>query len=460
MKSKNFVNVNVNPCKMCMPLGAVIAFRGIENSMMLLHGSQGCTAYMRNHLTTHFSEPVDIASSSLHEHATIHGGGENLKKGLRNLIEIYNPEVIGIATTCLAETIGEDVRRIVTEFREANIIPGLHLLVTNTPGYGGTLYEGYFSALTDMVKQAAKPSPGNGRINVIMGHVSPGDVRNIKGLLELFGIDHVLLPDISRTFDAPFSHEFRRIPEGGTRYGDIVGMAGARATLELGVTIPEAISPGKYLEKEYGIPLYRTPLPIGLENTDAFVRILEELSGRNATEKLLEERGRLIDGMIDMHKLNGEIEAMLYGEPDLVYSVACLCLENGIHPSVVATGSKNAGFTELLSSRTGSSRKTPLILDGTDFETLEKLALERGVNLLIGNSQGKQITEKHGIPPVRIGFPIQDRYGGQRLVYTGYNGSLKLLDDLGNAVLAKKFGMHRKIMLEKYFENEPATQNT
>ena len=94
-----------------------------------------------------------------------------------------------------------------------------------------------------------------------------------------------------------------------------------------------------------------------------------------------------------------------------------------------------------------------IVLDDTDFETIEKCAMERKVNLIIGNSNGKQITEKYGIPPVRIGFPIQDRYGGQRLVYTGYNGSLKLLDDIANTILAKKFGMHRKVMREMYYES-------
>ena len=335
MKNRNFVNLNINPCKMCMPMGAAIAFRGIENSMMMLHGSQGCSAYMRNHLTTHYSEPIDIASSSLHENATIYGGTNNLKKGLKNLIQLYRPKIIGVTTTCLAETIGEDLNRIIREFSAENDVSDIHIIMTNTPGYGGSLYEGYFRALRDIVRSVAKEAPRNEKVNVIMAHTSPGDVRNIKGILESFGIDYIMLPDISDTLDAPFSREFKRIPEGGTAYKDIEMMAGAKATVEIGVTIPVSLSPGKYIEDQFGVPLYRCAIPMGVKNCDSFMKILSEVSAKPVPSMFVDDRGRLIDGMIDIHKLSGEIKSLIYGEPDLVYSVSCLCWENGIEPSII-----------------------------------------------------------------------------------------------------------------------------
>ncbi|WP_027192256.1 nitrogenase component 1 [Fundidesulfovibrio putealis] len=457
MKTRNFVNLNVNPCKMCMPMGAAIALRGIENSMMMLHGSQGCNAYLRTHLTTHFSEPMDIASSSLHENATIYGGGANLKKGLQNLIRIYNPTFIGIATTCLAETIGEDVERIAKEFRAENDLGAVNIIATNTPGYGGTLCEGYFTTLRDILRHVVRPSDRHDRVNVVMAHVSPGDVRNIKSMLQAFGIDAIMFPDISTTFDAPFSRDFSRIPKGGTPHADIAAMSGARATIEIGAAIPEQISPGRYLEDQFGVPLVRSPIPIGVAHCDSFMQVLSSLSGRATPVQFQEDRGKLVDGMIDMHKTSGEIRALVYGDPDQVYSVASLCVENGITPAVLGTGSVSKAYRGLLDKLLEHAGMASTILDDTDFETLEHHTLKNEVNLVVGNSAGKQLTEKYGLPPVRIGFPINDRFGGQRLVYTGYSGSLKLLDDMVNAVLAKKFGMHRVDMLEKYHRvEEPA----
>ncbi|NTV90201.1 MAG: nitrogen fixation protein NifN, partial [Clostridiales bacterium] len=116
MSNRNFTNLNINPCKMCMPMGAVLAFKGVENSMAMLHGSQGCSTYIRRHLSEHYNEPLDVGSSSLSEEGTVYGGERNLKSGLENLIKTYAPSVIGVATTCLAETIGEDINRFTAEF--------------------------------------------------------------------------------------------------------------------------------------------------------------------------------------------------------------------------------------------------------------------------------------------------------------------------------------------------------
>ena len=62
-----------NACKLCSPLGASLVFRGIENSVPLLHGSQGCSTYIRRYLISHFNEPVDIASSNFTEETAVFG---------------------------------------------------------------------------------------------------------------------------------------------------------------------------------------------------------------------------------------------------------------------------------------------------------------------------------------------------------------------------------------------------
>ena len=105
-----------NACKLCTPLGACLAFRGVAGTVPFLHGSQGCATYMRRYIISHFREPMDIASSSLGEKHAIYGGGPNLKQGLQNVMSKYGPQLIGVATTCLTETIGDDVPMFVKEF--------------------------------------------------------------------------------------------------------------------------------------------------------------------------------------------------------------------------------------------------------------------------------------------------------------------------------------------------------
>ncbi|MCI5143100.1 MAG: nitrogenase, partial [Candidatus Electrothrix sp. ATG1] len=117
--SKNHPNYisTTNACKLCKPLGACLAFKGIEGTVPYLHGSQGCATYMRRYIISHYNEPIDIASSSLSEKNAIYGGGPNLKLGLTNVAEKYRPAMIGIATTCLTETIGDDVSMYLNEYK-------------------------------------------------------------------------------------------------------------------------------------------------------------------------------------------------------------------------------------------------------------------------------------------------------------------------------------------------------
>ena len=84
----NFKSSCENPCKMCMPMGGILAFKGVANAMTILHGSQGCATYMRRHIAEHFNEPVDVASSSLNEKGTVFGGKANLKAGIDNMIKL------------------------------------------------------------------------------------------------------------------------------------------------------------------------------------------------------------------------------------------------------------------------------------------------------------------------------------------------------------------------------------
>jgi nitrogenase molybdenum-iron protein NifN len=463
MKSgRNFVNLNVNPCKVCMPLGAATAFKGIENSVVIMHGSQGCSTYIRRHMAAHYNEPIDIASSSLNEKGTVYGGANNLKKGLNNIIKLYNPGVVGIITTCLAETIGENLQGIVQEFatEKPEESEDREFITVSTPGYGGSEHEGYYAALKSIVEKITlKKTTTNKKVNIIVGNMTPGDVRRIKNILEDFDIDFIMLPDISDTLDAPFSMQYKKIPAGGTKIKDIQEMSDSCATIEMGMFVGDEISPGKYLEKEFNVPLYKCPLPIGLGNTDIFVNLLSFITVKNTPIKYTKERGRMLDAFVDSHKFNGEARAAIFGDPETVYSTAKACFEAGIFPVLISSGTKAAGIEEMLKSEMQyyfekHDEKT-MIIEDTDFETIYDYIKQLKVNVTIGNSNGKFITEKEGIPLVRIGFPVHDRMGAQRKVSVGYEGSLSFIDEITNSIIERKYSTYRSRMFNKYYEEVP-----
>jgi nitrogenase cofactor biosynthesis protein NifB len=451
----NMVSLNVNPCKMCMPMGAVSALCGIKGCMSILHGSQGCATYIRRHMATHYNEPVDIASSSLTEEGTVFGGEANLLKGLRNMIDLYAPEVIGVCTTCLAETIGEDVGAIVKKFYAQN--PDLSVKIINiaSPGYGGTQNEGWFAALRAILEQTEPDTTRNGRINIITPQISPADTRWLKHFLAEMGIAFFLLPDLSDNLDGATEKEYKRLKTGGTSILDISAMAGAKLTIEFSEFTDEKDSPAEFLMSAYGVPYVKLPLPIGLRGMDKLIHALTD-DGDVLTLKTRKARGRYLDAMVDSHKHCAQARAAVFGEPDFVNAVVKLCCENGVLPVVAATGSLSAAFCEMLISEGENCAGFHFdegikILVDSDFNAIEKACVERGANLLIGSSDGRRISRKLNIPLIRCAFPIHDYVGGQRVRMFGFDGSLNLLDMIANAMIEKTEANFRADLYAKFF---------
>ncbi|AEG61651.1 nitrogenase component 1 [Desulforamulus ruminis] len=446
------VNVNENPCNMCMPMGGILPFKGVEQAMVIIHGSQGCATYMRRHMAEHFNEPIDVASSSLNEKGTIYGGEKNLKQGLDNVMRAYRPELIGVLTTCLAETIGEDIDRMAQDYLKERDLADFPVVPVSTPGYGGTHAEGYWVTAKKIVEKLACKSEPQNKINVIIPNISPADIREIKRLLQLMGVEYTLFPDFSDTLDRPYRRPYQKMAPGGTRLADIAAMPGARATIQMGMTVEENVSPGKFLQDQFGVPLYNLPIPMGVESTDLFIHLLSVLTGNSIPESLGMERGRLLDCMIDSHKYNFQGRSVIFGEPENVYAVAKTCMENGVYPVVAASGSKNPKWVELLKELFADSPEPVAILNEADFTAVRNKSRELQANIAIGHSDGRYLTEKEGIPLVRMGFPIHDRTGGQRLLSVGYAGTTQFLDRITNTLLENKHKNYRKSMFEKFYQ--------
>jgi nitrogenase molybdenum-iron protein NifN len=441
--------VNENQCQMCMPLGGVIAFKGIENAMVISHGSQGCSTYMRLASVEHFNEPVDIASSGLNEKQTIHGGESNLKKAIDNVLRVYQPQVLGVFTTCLSETMGEDLDRIVTTYKKERNLKNVEIIPVPTPSYSGSHPEGFWAAIRALIVHLAKPTEKHSAINIIVPHISPADLREIKRILGLMRIEYTLIPDYSITLDRPYGGKYQKIPPGGTRTEAIEKMSGAPLTIQFGLTCPDIFSPGKFLEEQFGVPLINLPLPIGVEATDEFINTLRGLTSGPVPDQLALERGWLLDAMADSHKYNSEGRPVIYGEPEWVYALTRVCSENGAPPVVIASATRNSKLSQLLVTVFPEEDEKPILLEDTDFAAIETAAASVGVNIAVGHSGGKFLTERRAIPVVRIGFPIHDRIGGQRILSVGYAGTLAFLDRFTNTLLEAKYASYRTQIRER-----------
>jgi len=430
-----------NACKLCKPLGACLAFRGIEGAVPYLHGSQGCATYMRRYIISHFNEPIDIASSSLGEKNAIYGGGANLKQGLKNVTAKYQPRLIGIATTCLTETIGDDLQMILHEYGHEKMATAEEpiLVTVSTPSYSGTHMEGFHAAVLATIKSLAKKSVATGRINLLPGFVSPADLRHLKEIMAAFRLPATILPDISETLDGPALDEYQLLPAGGTPIAEIRAMGGAAATIEFGSTINDKESGGTYLENGFGVKSHRLTMPIGVTATDKFFALLESLSGQPTPPRYAGERGRLIDSLVDGHKYVFGKRAVVYGEEDLVVGLAGFLAEIGVTPALCGSGGKSGKLRQKVAEATaGLCETAPETYEDIDFHEIEARATELAPDLIVGHSKGYPLARKLNIPLIRVGFPIHDRLGGQRILHIGYRGAQRLFDMVTNSMIQVK----------------------
>ena len=438
-KMPNYISTT-NACKLCKPLGASLAFRGIEGCVPFLHGSQGCATYMRRYIISHFNEPIDIASSSLGEKHAIYGGSANLKLGLKNVTTKYAPDIIGVATTCLTETIGDDVPMILHEYHEEFGTDTSPLIINvSTPSYSGSHMEGFHAASRAAVEQLTHPTGKHEGINLFSGFISPADIRYLKEICCDMDLEVTLMPDYSETLDGPALNDYPLIPEGGTPIKNIRQMGGAKASIELGSTIPDELSPGKYLEETYSTKLYQNGLPVGIRETDSFFDHISKITGKEVPDKYKAARGRLIDAMVDGHKYISGKRALVYGEEDLVIGITSLLAEIGIKPILCASGGKSGMLEE------GVRRvvedidcEMPIVKDNVDFFDIEEIAEELNVDIIIGHSKGYKFARRMNLPLIRVGFPIHDRIGGQRILHLGYHGAQALFDTITNTIIEKK----------------------
>ena len=149
--------LTINPAKTCQPIGAMYAALGIHGCLPHSHGSQGCCAYHRSTLTRHYKEPVMAATSSFTEGASVFGGQANLVQAIDNIFTIYEPDVIAVHTTCLSETIGDDIPQIARKAEADGKIPeGKYVIHVNTPSYVGSHVTGFANMTKAMVDYFAE----------------------------------------------------------------------------------------------------------------------------------------------------------------------------------------------------------------------------------------------------------------------------------------------------------------
>lgn len=422
--------LTVNPAKACQPLGAVFVAVGFEGTIPFVHGSQGCVAYYRSHFSRHFKEPSSCVSSSMTEDAAVFGGLNNMIDGLANTHAMYKPKMIAVSTTCMAEVIGDDLNGFISTAREKGSVPAdFPVPFAHTPAFVGSHITGYDNALKGIVHYfwEGKERTPNEKINFIGGFdgYTVGNLREVKRLFDLMGVEYTILADNSDVWDTPADGEFRMY-DGGTTLDDAKAAINAKATISMQEYCTEKTM--AYIAG-HGQETVALNHPMGVAATDKFLMEVSRISGNPIPDALTKERGRLVDAIADSSAHIHGKKFAIYGDPDLCYGMAAFLMELGAEPvHVLATNGGKAWEIKMQALFDSSPfGKNCHVYPGKDLWHMRSLLNTEPVDFLIGNTYGKYLERDTGTPLIRIGFPVFDRHHHHRYPVWGYQGTLNTL---------------------------------
>jgi nitrogenase molybdenum-iron protein NifN len=434
----------VNPLKMSAPVGASLAFLGVDRSLPLMHGSQGCTAFGLVIFVRHFKETIPLQTTAMSEVTTILGGLENIEQAILNICKRAKPDVIGLCTTGLTETRGDDVAGFLKLMHARHPeLADLEVVFVSTPDYIGSLETGWAAAVTAMVEQLVEPSkdPIPTQVNVLANcHLTPADIEELREIIESFNLQPVILPDLSGSLDGHIPDTFQPHTFGGTKLAEIRGMGRSAHTLVIGESMRGA---AEALKVKTGVAYTMFDRLTGLEASDRFVECLMQLTGHPVTKKIRRQRSQLQDAMLDAHFHFGGKRVAVGAEPDLLFALAAFLTEMGADIAHAVTTVESPVLEKIVARE--------LVIG--DLEDLEKRAA--GCDLMVTHSQGRQAAQRLGIPFLRAGIPSFDRIGAAHKLSVGYRGTRDLTFEIANLMLANA---HEPQPDDWRLENDDLTQ--
>ena len=422
----------VNPLKMSQPVGGALAFMGLADTMPILHGSQGCTAFGMVLFVRHFKESIPLQTTAMSEVATVLGGFENVEQAVMNIYSKSRPAIIGMCSTGLTETKGDDVEGYLRLTRQRH--PELEdtaLIYVSTPDFKGAFQDGWAATVLRILQVLVEKPAGPrepGKVAVLPGcHLTVADIEELREILEAFGLDPVFVPDLSGSLDGHVPEDFSPTTIGGTQREAIAALGTASLVLAIGEQMRTAAD---WLGQHIDAPVQLFDRLLGLGATDRLMAFLADHSGRPVPTKYRRQRSQLVDAMLDGHFYTGGCKVAIGAEPDLLHGVGQFLSELGCELAAAVTTTDSPLLEQL-------PIKEVLIGDLEDLE-----ARAAGCDLLITHAHGRQMAERLAIPFLRMGLPIFDRLGAAHRLALGYRGSRDFIFEVANALIAHGHDPH------------------
>jgi len=420
--------LQVNPFKLSQPMGATLAFLGVDKCMPLMHGGQGCTSLTKVFFTRHFCEPIAIQTSAVTDAiAVLDGGDFSIVESVKNITQKVTPSLIGLHTTGLPETKGDDIGGVARQIE-------FPMVYVNTPDYEGGLESGWAKTCKAIITQLVEPSTSvDDNKLVLLPHVSlqPIEVEKIKEFIEGFGFNVYALPDLSTSLDGHLGEKQAALSSGGISVEEIRSIGDAGLVFSIGDSMQSCAS--ALQKKNVEMRHYHFAHLHGLEATDALAEVLLAETGFSGPPLAVARwRQRLQDAMLDSHFSLGQTRFLVVAEPDQLAGI-CQSLSDAGGRVTIALSTVDSTQLEKI--------KADQVIVG-DLEDAEAMADQYDV--IIGNFHCEALAHRLNKGLVLRGFPNWEEVGNALKNDVLYEGGCYLLFETANISSSTRHGVEHE----------------
>jgi len=265
-------------CSSCAEGCAQIGTR-IQGGAVVYHAPIGCDAGMFTNVLSlkgaskarkqKIVNQQSMISTNISEKDTIFGAVEKLKEAIREADKRFHPKVIFVTTSCASGIIGEDIESVANEMEEEL---GYTIAPIYCEGFKSKIWSSGFDAgFHGVLRKLVKPA-----------------VKKQEDLVNVFNFEgtDTFTPLLAR-LNLRVSY---LLPLASLEQVETISEAACSTTIC--ETLSMYVS--AVLEEKYGVPEIKAPSPYGIDWTDAWLRAIGRVTGREElAEKFIgEERAK------------------------------------------------------------------------------------------------------------------------------------------------------------------------
>jgi nitrogenase molybdenum-iron protein beta chain len=420
-------------------LGAIKSVQAIDRAVPVLHSGPGCGAKLAGGISEQnggspsgYISPQIYPCSNIGEREVVFGGADRLRQTIENALKVIDGDIFVALTGCTSALVGDDAEEVVRSFKGAE----KPVILADTPGFIGNNIRGHEIVLDALIEQYMKPARLEAGLVNIWATVPyqdafwHGNLRALERLVAALGL------------------------KPNTIFGPRKGIAAldrvSAASLNILASPWAGLDAVRKLEAKFGTPYMHYPtIPIGPCEAGEFLRAVGAAAGvpsprvEEAIRAGEEEYYYYIERSADVFL---ETRAMARRFAVIADSDYCLAVSRflvndmGLFPSkLYITDDAPIEHRDRITGYFGDflhgiKAEVEFSVDGGAIHEEIRNTNFYGRPLILGSYWERSLAKELRGHYVGIAMPVVDRLILDRS-YVGYEGALRLLEDIYGIVL-------------------------